>query len=355
MCIRDSQRRVHGDLVKIQRYLQFQGQQSEDRHIKRMEYQVKLNSEEKKKQYEILVNPTAKLSEKYMAMFSLRSTPDDESIKLLQEAFPHVGDSEMLKHEVAYCLGQVGNMDNCYEFLTGIVEDTSQAPVVRHEAAEAIGNFGDERAVPLLEKYNNKQESNIVSDTCFLSLQKILNRDKFKGRYGKKYGGTIEPAPPFERDEMCEEIKRVFGDNTSALNDTDLIPFVEKYIFSEKTNIHEKYRAMYFLRDVGSKEAILVVGKIIDPEYRQYTTPLQRHEVGFILGQLAPESGILEPTFNKVFNDLTESDIVRHEAMIALSSIKKNKEILRPFLNDEQQLVRDTVEISLDLMDYWVD
>ena len=62
------------------------------------------------------------------------------------DSFPSLGDSELLKHELVYTLGQVD--EKFYplikEFLYERVRNKDEQKLVRHEAAEAIANYFDE-------------------------------------------------------------------------------------------------------------------------------------------------------------------------------------------------------------------
>lgn len=63
--------------------------------------------------------------------------------------------SELLKHEIAYAIGQFGNPKSL-SFLAEIVENENELPVIRHEAAEGIANIGvGEKGLEILEKFTN--------------------------------------------------------------------------------------------------------------------------------------------------------------------------------------------------------
>ena len=53
----------------------------------------------------ILQNPDADVGEKHKAIFELKALATEESQNLLILNFDNLGDSELLKHEVAYALG----------------------------------------------------------------------------------------------------------------------------------------------------------------------------------------------------------------------------------------------------------
>lgn len=58
-----------------------------------------------------------------------------EAIEWISKAF--TDDSALLKHELAYCLGQMQDR-RAIHTLTAVLKDTQQEPMVRHEAGEHI-------------------------------------------------------------------------------------------------------------------------------------------------------------------------------------------------------------------------
>ncbi|EYB85756.1 hypothetical protein Y032_0291g1559 [Ancylostoma ceylanicum] len=98
-----------------------------------------------------ILNDTSKpLKARFRALFILRNIGCDLSVKWIAKCFGD--DSALLKHELAYCLGQTQNK-TAIPILTEVLMDTNQEPIVRHEAGEALGAIGDASACPVLEKY----------------------------------------------------------------------------------------------------------------------------------------------------------------------------------------------------------
>ncbi len=81
----------------------------------------------------ILVNPKQDLSTRFRALFTLRNLGGPEAITWISEAF--VDESALLKHELAYCLGQMQD-ERAIPILETVLKDTNQEPMVRHEAGE---------------------------------------------------------------------------------------------------------------------------------------------------------------------------------------------------------------------------
>jgi len=92
------------------------------------------SSEQISKVGELLNNPERPLKERFRALFTLKSIGGEEAINLIAKAFNDK--SALLKHEVAYCLGQLQD-PLAIPILTAVLQDDSREPIVRHEAAEA--------------------------------------------------------------------------------------------------------------------------------------------------------------------------------------------------------------------------
>lgn len=80
-------------------------------------------------------------------------------------------DSALLKHELAYVLGQMQDA-RAIPTLTKVLEDGEEHAMVRHEAAEAMGAIADPVALPILEKYREDKDVS-VRETCELAIRKI--------------------------------------------------------------------------------------------------------------------------------------------------------------------------------------
>jgi deoxyhypusine monooxygenase len=96
-------------------------------------------------------------------MFALRDLGTDESVLALASAFtsPPVDKpsttasttplyhSALLKHEVAFVLGQLQNT-KAIPALTQALADAGETPMVRHEAAEALGAIAEKVLLVIL-------------------------------------------------------------------------------------------------------------------------------------------------------------------------------------------------------------
>lgn len=82
---------------------------------------------------QILVNPKQTLKARFRALFTLRNLGGPAAIEWISQAFED--DSALLKHELAYCLGQMQD-ERAIPVLIDVLQNTCQEPMVRHEAGE---------------------------------------------------------------------------------------------------------------------------------------------------------------------------------------------------------------------------
>lgn len=79
----------------------------------------------------VLNDPERPLKERFRALFTLKNIGGQQSIKSIAECFRD--ESALLKHELAYCLGQMQDIA-AIPYLISVLEDVRQEPMVRHEA-----------------------------------------------------------------------------------------------------------------------------------------------------------------------------------------------------------------------------
>ena len=100
------------------------------------------------------------------ALFALRNLGGHDAIEALAAAFD--SNSALLKHEIAYVMGQMQNRV-ALPYLTDRLSDVDEDPMVRHEAAEALGAIGDPSAIETLEKFRDDPEV-VISESCEVAL-----------------------------------------------------------------------------------------------------------------------------------------------------------------------------------------
>nr|NVI76119.1 nero [Cucujiformia] len=185
-----------------------------------------------------------------------------------------------------YCLGQMQD-EKAVDILISVLEDETQEPMVRHEAAEALGAIGSEKALPYLQKYKNDPIIE-VAETCELALERInwlkASHDEI-GLLPKSPYNSVDPAPP---------------------SSTKNIALLKETLTNEKASLFDRYKAMFALRNIGSKEAVIALGEALT-----YGGALMKHEVAFVLGQMQCSDSI--PYLKQSLEDTNENEMVRHE------------------------------------------
>ncbi|KAH7471106.1 hypothetical protein PRIC1_003083 [Phytophthora ramorum] len=266
------------------------------------------------------------------AIFYLRSRGGLEDLQVLLQALLNREDSELMRHELAYVIGQFQREEAC-DTLHRVLSDELDDGMVRHEAAEALGAIGAAQSLPILEQFSTDSAPE-VSDTCKLAVD--LVKYKLAKAQGKVAEGEVDrnpylsedPAPAAEKDVTTAELRKVLLDH-----DGDMFA---------------KYRAMFSLRNRNTEEAALALAEAFsDPN------ALFKHEVAYVMGQM--ENPVLVPALKKVLLDDSEHRMVRHEAAEALGAIGTTEceDILKQYLKDDVQVVRESCEVALDIMDYW--
>jgi len=273
---------------------------------------------------DVLNNPSRPLKERFRALFTLRNIGGLHAVSCIAECFQD--ESDLLKHELAYCLGQMADPIAISELIT-ILEDKSQHPMVRHEAGEALAAIGDSTVLPKLESFVCDQSAE-VSETCQIGVDRIKWYSKNNPcPPPSTQFQSIDPAPPSDELESCRLKDQLLGPNKSLFN---------------------RYRAMFALRNKNDPESIRTLAEGLS----FMESALFRHEVAFVLGQLQSELAI--EALKERLEDQNENEMVRHECAEALGSIggPSIDEYLSRFLKDPSRIVRESCEIALDISDY---
>ena len=82
----------------------------------------------------VLNDNTRPLKERFRALFTLRNLGGPKSVEGISSCF--TDSSALLKHELAYCLGQMQD-PLAIPVLTSVLKDVQQEPMVRHEAGSS--------------------------------------------------------------------------------------------------------------------------------------------------------------------------------------------------------------------------
>lgn len=289
---------------------------------------------------DVLINKSGnvKLANRFRALFNLKCIgADSENEEEVKKAIDFIAaafedDSELLKHEVAYVLGQTKNL-YASKHLRDCLISKEQQIMVRHEAAEALGALGDSDSLDLLKEYYQNDPSLEIRQTCELAIDRINWETSEKSKsenLEKSLYTSIDPAPPLPTDteSKVEKLQKILNDQ-------------EKPLF-------ERYRAMFRLRDLGTDEACLALATGLFDE----KSALFRHEIAYVFGQLC--NPVTVPALIKCLKNESEAGMVRHEAAEALGSIATEEclPVLQSFLNDEEKVVRDSALVALDMYEY---
>nr|NVI76142.1 nero [Cucujiformia] len=185
-----------------------------------------------------------------------------------------------------YCFGQMQD-EEAIKILVSVLEDEKQEAMVRHEAAEALGAIGSDKTLPFLLKYKNDKILE-VAETCELAIERINWFNKClheKEKLSQNPYKSVDPAPPALTNDV-NELKNILLD--------------------ENESLFERYRAMFSLRNLNTKESVEVLGTAL-----KHGSALFKHEIAFVLGQIQNTAGI--PYLIKSLEDVNENEMVSHE------------------------------------------
>lgn len=127
---------------------------------------------------ESLCSEATPLPTRFRALFSLKylacqsqDASAEAAIDAIAAAF--TSPSALLKHELAYCLGQTRNLYSVPP-LRQRLADLEEDPMCRHEAAEALGAIGHESQLDILREYRNREgENTAIVETCEIAIGRI--------------------------------------------------------------------------------------------------------------------------------------------------------------------------------------
>uniref|UniRef100_A0A8C9A469 Deoxyhypusine hydroxylase n=1 Tax=Prolemur simus TaxID=1328070 RepID=A0A8C9A469_PROSS len=267
-----------------------------------------------------LVDPKQPLQTRFRALFTLRGLGGPGAISWISQAFSD--DSALLKHELAYCLGQMQDA-RAIPVLVDVLRDTCQEPMVRHEAGEWPGPHAlpsvagtPYSLLPFLS----------VAETCQLAVQRL---EWLRQHCGEPVTGSylsVDPAPPAEERDVGR---------------------LRAVLLDESQPLFERYRAMFALRNAGGQEAALALA-----EGLRCGSALFRHEVGYVLGQLQHEAAV--PQLVAALARPAESPMVRHECAEALGAIARPSCLaaLRAHSADPERVVRESCQVALDMYEH---
>ncbi|KAF2019992.1 Deoxyhypusine hydroxylase [Aaosphaeria arxii CBS 175.79] len=295
----------------------------------------------------IITSEKEPLARRFRALFSLKylaslQPPTEQTVPAIDAiAAAFISPSALLKHELAYCLGQ-SRHDAAIAPLRHVLEDKEEDAMCRHEAAEALAALGDKNSLELLKQLRDDVgEVDVVRETCDIAVDRIEWEHGLQSKQEqlKKSDFTsIDPAPPLPQS-----------------SEKPSIPELEKTLLDTSLPLFHRYRAMFALRDLSSPPDLPTAVPAVQALARGFSDPsaLFRHEIAFVFGQLSHPASI--PSLVETLSDTKEASMVRHEAAEALGSLGDEEgveDVLRKFLNDPEQVVRDSVIVALDMAEF---
>lgn len=194
--------------------------------------------------------PEAPIHERLNAMLALRSIGTIEAVEALIMAFEYEVQSNMLKHEICYCLGQMDlpkkHQARVLSFLEKVVQDTAHSDFVRHEAIEALEDISEEVSLKVLESLK-EQQTGILYETYYLKKkqvewQKATDHGKTEGINLKASLYDCDPAPWY---------------NYKADTKYADVGFLQRILLNN--DIFERYRALYTLRELNTEESLIAI------------------------------------------------------------------------------------------------
>jgi len=286
-----------------------------------------------------IMDDSQPMEKRNRCVFTLCAVRTEPSIDALSECLKSNTCSELLKHEIAYVMGQ---MKSVYALptLLEVLEDKSEAIIVRHEAAEALGAIGQKESIGVLTKYL-EDPSVEIRETCQIAIDRILYFEK-----RRQEGKTAEE----DEEETSKLFQSVDPAPSSSLEglESARIEKAKNIMMDTSLSLFDRYRGLFALRDIGSDAAVhAMIDGFSDP------SALFRHEVAFVMGQL--QSPASKDILTKVLCDVNEHEMVRHEAAEALGAIsgEDTVEMLEKHLKDEKGVVRESCSVALDIHHYF--
>jgi deoxyhypusine monooxygenase len=280
----------------------------------------------------ILADEKENLAKRFRALFTLRNIICQDSIDAIGKVLLE-DDSDLLKHECAYCMGQMKD-PHALPYLVEAIKDERQHPMVRHESGEALGAIGKhtEDILDLLRLYS-KHSVRELSETCVLALDRLKwynKQNENKDSESISPYNSVDPTPSYPDSMSLSQLKDIY--------------------LGESNSLFDRYRALFTLRNIGTPEAIQIIcqGFFGSPS----DSALFKHEVAFVLGQIQSLDSV--ESLAKKLADVDENEIVRHECAEALGSIGKS-DIIRQYIDDKSRIVRESCQVALDMADYYND
>jgi len=272
---------------------------------------------------QLLSDRNVPMPQRFRSIFTLKNIGGQRAVDALVQG---LGDkSALLKHEIAFVLGQMGN-PHAVPTLNKVLSNTKEHPMVRHEAGEALGAIAQPESVDILTQFSNDSMPE-VAETCQIALDRIKWFQQHSTDKTSPFA-SVDPAPPLPLSTPTPQLK-------AQLLDTSL-------------SLFDRYRALFTLRDKADTEAVEALCEGLKDK-----SALFRHEIAYVLGQLQNPAAI--NALKEVLKNEHENGMVRHEAAEALGAIATNEciPLLSDHLSDFEDVVKESCEVALDIHSYF--
>ena len=121
---------------------------------------ITVDLEDLKKYEAVLSDPSQPIADRTDSLFCIKAFKEVDAIDSLIRSFHAEPKSELLKHEICYCLGQMNktpeHVAKIQAFLEHVIDEKNQYPeIIVHEAVEAMGNMNDQNSLELLKRFED--------------------------------------------------------------------------------------------------------------------------------------------------------------------------------------------------------
>jgi deoxyhypusine monooxygenase len=221
-----------------------------------------------------LLDLSQPLTKRMRVVCSLRAVKGEGTIEALASCMND--ESALLRHEVAYALGQKEEVSAVPVLVNTLRNDCDT--MVRHEAAEALGAMQAAEAEAVLKEFENCEVEE-VAHTCQLALDRLRwARKKAESQEQSELVAharrlRVAVVPQSARyihilvllsvtAEGAEEGKKFMSIDPAPPADMSLSvdQHVER-LLDPKLSLFERYGSLFALRDMGTKKAVLGVSK----------------------------------------------------------------------------------------------
>ncbi len=215
----------------------------------------------------------------------------DQMVDLMERALKVQHESLLLRHEIAYFLGQAGN-GKAMKDLKDLLHDEKEDDIVRHEAAEALWAVccltdGEYEALDDILKYCD-HPSEPLSHTCKLVKQGMeaeMREDDDDDKSDTKFPVCACQSKVRVRTADDGSQYKSFDPAGVIPNATQsMIPELSKTLRDESKMLLERSRCMFTLRNLGGEKAVMALCKALETDK---SSAIMRHEIAFVLGQMA--------------------------------------------------------------------